>query len=196
MQRWYTAGALLVALVLLAGLGATAASARGEADPVKVGVIYSRTGFLSAYGAEYIQGLRLGLEYATKGTNTVAGRKIELTLVDDGSGVDPAKAPSAAKDLIGKGYKIIMGTTSSGVALQLGPLAAQNRILYISGPAAINAVTGMNRYTFRSGRQDMAGRARGRLVHREGKGPEDPRLGPGQRVRQRLRDSRERRAGR
>jgi branched-chain amino acid transport system substrate-binding protein len=153
MQRWYKAGGLLVALALLAGLATTAASARGEADPVKVGVIYSRTGFLSAYGAEYVQGLRLGLEYATKGTNTVNGHKIELRLVDDGSGVDPAKAPSAAKDLIGQGYKIIMGTVSSGVALQLGPLAAQNRVLYISGPAAINAVTGMNRYTFRSGRQ-------------------------------------------
>jgi branched-chain amino acid transport system substrate-binding protein len=153
MQRWFKAGALLVVLAVLAGLGATAANARGEADPVKVGVIYSRTGFLSAYGAEYIQGLRLGLEYATKGTNTVAGRKIELTVVDDGSGVDPAKAPSAAKDLIGQGYKIIVGTISSGVAPQLGPLAAQNRILYISGPAATNAVTGMNRYTFRSGRQ-------------------------------------------
>jgi branched-chain amino acid transport system substrate-binding protein len=67
--------------------------------------------------------------------------------------VDPAKAPSAAKDLIGQGYKIIVGTVSSGVAPQLGALAAQNRILYISGPAAVNAVTGMNRYTFRSGRQ-------------------------------------------
>ena len=79
------------------GARRNAAGARGEADPVKVGVIYSRPGFLSAYGAEYVQGLRLGLEYATKGTNTVAGRKIELTLVDDGSGVDPAKAPSAAR---------------------------------------------------------------------------------------------------
>lgn len=153
MQRWYKAGALCVVLALLAGLGATAqsASARGAADPVKVGVIYSRTGLLSAYGAEYVQGLRLGLEYATKGTNAVAGRKIELTLVDDAG--DPAKAVSAAKDLIGQGYKILAGTVSSGVALQLGPLAAQNRILYIAGPAASDAVTGLNRYTFRSGRQ-------------------------------------------
>ena len=81
----------------------------------------------------------------------MGGRKIELTLVDDGT--DPVKAVAGAKDLSGKGYKIIAGTVSSGIALQLAPLAEQNRILYISGPAATDAVTGINKYTFRSGRQ-------------------------------------------
>src|SRR4051795_2873078 len=57
------------------------------------------------------------------------------------------------KDLIGQGYKIIAGATSSGVALQEGPIAAQNHVLFISGPAASDAVTGLNKYTFRSGRQ-------------------------------------------
>jgi branched-chain amino acid transport system substrate-binding protein len=120
---------------------------------VKVGIIYSRTGLLSAFGAQYIQGLRLGLEYATKGTNRVNGHKIQITAVDDAG--DPAKAVTTAKDLIGRGYKIIGGTVSSGIALQLAPLAEQNKILYISGPAATDAVTGLNRYTFRSGRQTL-----------------------------------------
>jgi branched-chain amino acid transport system substrate-binding protein len=148
---------LVASLALVVGLGAAAAQARpvaaGKADAgtVKVGIIYSRTGLLSAYGAEYIQGLRFGLEYATKGTNTVAGKKIELTLVDDAT--DPAKAVTAAKDLIGQGYKIIGGSVSSGVALAVAPIAAQNQVLFISGPAASDAVTGANRYTFRSGRQ-------------------------------------------
>ena len=86
---------------------------------------------------------------------------------------DAAKAVSAAKDLIGQSYKIIIGTTSSGNALQLAPLAEQNRILYISGPAAVDAITGANRYTFRSGRQsyqdtlaakEILGRAAGRKI--------------------------------
>jgi branched-chain amino acid transport system substrate-binding protein len=46
-----------------------------------------------------------------------------------------------------------MGTGSSGVALQLASLAAQNQILYISGPAAADLITGANKYTFRAGRQ-------------------------------------------
>jgi branched-chain amino acid transport system substrate-binding protein len=79
------------------------------------------------------------------------GHKIVVTERDDAG--DPAKAVAAAKDLVGQGYKIIAGATSSGVALQLAPLAAENHILFISGPAAADAITGNNRYTFRSGRQ-------------------------------------------
>jgi branched-chain amino acid transport system substrate-binding protein len=157
VRRWKTIVAVGAVMVLLAGLSATASSARPTGahatKTIKVGVVYSRTGLLSAYGAEYIQGLRLGLRYVTKGTNTVNGNKIELTVVDDAT--DPAKAVSAVKDLIGQGYKIIVGTTSSGVALQVAPLAAQNKILYISGPAASDAITGLNRYTFRAGRQNI-----------------------------------------
>ena len=117
----------------------------------KVGIVYSRTGLLAAYGAEYIQGLRYGIQYATGGTNKVNGKTINLTLVDDKT--DPATGVSAMKDLIGQGFKIIAGATSSGVALQEAPIAAQNQVLFISGPAATDAITGLNRYTFRSGRQ-------------------------------------------
>lgn len=39
------------------------------------------------------------------------------------------------------------------MALQVAPIAAQNKVLFISGPAATDAVTGANKYTFRSGRQ-------------------------------------------
>ncbi|HLV57842.1 MAG TPA: substrate-binding domain-containing protein, partial [Natronosporangium sp.] len=62
-------------------------------------------------------------------------------------------ATAVATDLIGQGYQIITGTTSSGVAVQLAPLAEQNQVLYISGPAATDALTGINDHTFRSGRQ-------------------------------------------
>jgi branched-chain amino acid transport system substrate-binding protein len=160
--RWSRIAVAATSAVLAAGLVVAAASAqpsgseaaaRKAADPVKVGIIYSRTGLLSAYGAQYIQGLKLGLEYATKGTGKVNGRKIEITAVDDGT--DPAKAVTAAKDLIGRGYKIIGGSVSSGVALQIAPLAEQNRVINISGPAATDLITGANRYTFRSGRQSI-----------------------------------------
>jgi branched-chain amino acid transport system substrate-binding protein len=154
MKRWYKLGALVAGVAALAGAGATvkAADAAPTAQAsIKVGIVYSRTGLLASYGAQYIQGLRYGLAYATKGTNAVNGQKIELTLVDDAG--DPVKAVSAAKDLIGKGYKVLAGSVSSGVGLQVAPLAEQNKILFISGPAATDAITGINKYTFRSGRQ-------------------------------------------
>ena len=37
--------------------------------------------------------------------------------------------------------------------LQVAPLAAENQVLFISGPAATDGLTGINKYTFRSGRQ-------------------------------------------
>jgi branched-chain amino acid transport system substrate-binding protein len=144
------------AVVLLAALAAgaqarTQSSEDAASHTIKVGIVYSRTGPFAPYGAEYISGLRWGLNYATKGTGKVNGHTIEFTLVDDAT--DPAKAVSAAKDLIGQGYKIIAGSASSGAALQLAPLAEQNKILFISGPAANDGITGINDYTFRSGRQ-------------------------------------------
>ncbi|MGN5631139.1 substrate-binding domain-containing protein [Streptomyces sp. AC154] len=173
-----------VAVLAVAGLLLTGCSAAGKAgsedsgsgksagaSAVKVGLVYSRTGLLADYGKQYRDGFMAGLDYATKGTGKVAGHRIEVTEQDDAG--DPGKAVSAAKNLIGKGYKVLAGTTDSGVALQMAPLAAQNKVLYISGPAATDAVTGINDYTFRSGRQSyqdiltagaMLGDAKGKKV--------------------------------
>jgi branched-chain amino acid transport system substrate-binding protein len=153
-RRFGLVGAL-VALVVMVGAATAAAhvgsSTHASASTVKVGIIYSRTGALAGFGNEYVQGFRLGLKYATHGTNKVRGHKLQITYVDDAT--DAAKAVAAGKDLIGQGYKILAGSTSSGIALQMGPLAAQNKVLFIAGPAASDAITGLNRYTFRSGRQ-------------------------------------------
>jgi branched-chain amino acid transport system substrate-binding protein len=143
----------LVLFTMLAGTATVAARSHKSTASYNVGIVYSRTGLLAAYGAEYIEGLKLGLKYATNGTNKVNGKDINLTLVDDKT--DAATAVNAAKDLIGQGYKILAGSTSSGIALQVAPLAAQNKVLFISGPAASDAITGVNKYTFRSGRQTL-----------------------------------------
>lgn len=118
-----------------------------------VAVIYSKTGPLAAYGETFYQGFQAGLDYATEGTGTVDGRELAITYTDDGG--DPDKAVAAAKEAIGNGTKIMAGTVSSGVAGTLIEQAEQNKVLYISGPAAGDFITGANRYTFRSGRQSL-----------------------------------------
>ncbi len=171
-SRSVTALALLATGVLLAGCSkagtaGSSSSDGGRSAPVKVGLVYSRTGPLADYGKQYLEGFNAGLAYATHGSGKAGGHRIEVTEQDDAG--DPAKAVAETKSLIGKGDTVIAGTTDSGVALQLAPLAAQNHILYISGPAATDALTGLNRYTFRSGpavlpghpdRRFAAGRAR------------------------------------
>ncbi|RAG82852.1 amino acid ABC transporter substrate-binding protein [Streptacidiphilus pinicola] len=151
------ATALLAAGCASAGTAGTAPSGGSGSAPVKVGLLYSRTGLLAAYGKQYEQGFQAGLGYATHGTGTVNGHRIDVVEQDDTG--DPATAVADAKDLIGQGVKVLAGTTDSGIGLQLAPLAAQNQILYIAGPAATDALTGANKYTFRSGResyQDIA----------------------------------------
>ncbi len=146
--------AAAAALILTASCGSPGsggATGSKASDPVKVGLVYSKSGPLATYGKQYLEGFEAGLDYATKGTGKVGGRKIEVTQADDAG--DPSKAVAAAKDLIGQGYKIIAGATSSGVATQVSPLTEQNKVLFLSGPAATDAVTGAGPYTFRSGRQ-------------------------------------------
>ena len=140
--------------VALAGCAPAASStptSDGTTTTVKVGMITSITGPLAAYAAAYKGGFEAGLDYATKGTGKVDGRTIAVTWTDDQG--NPATAVSAAKTAIGEGDLIIGGTVDSGIALSLAAQAAQNKVLYLSGPAAADAVTGINKYTFRSGRQ-------------------------------------------
>ena len=155
MAAVMASGLALSACAPTAGSAAPAGSggAGNAAEPVNVGIIYSKTGPLAAYGETYYEGLQAGIDYATGGTGEVKGAKINLTYADDGG--DPDKAVTAAKDLIGKGYKVIGGTASSGIALKLAEQAQQNKVLYISGPAATDAIQGINKYTFRSGRQSL-----------------------------------------
>jgi len=162
-KRWSVvlAGALLSMSVAACGTpgepgapadqGTPGAGGATSAAPVKVGLVYSKSGPLATYGEQYRQGFEAGLGYATQGTGEVNGHKVEITEQDDAG--DPAKAVAAATDLIGQGNQIIAGSTSSGVALQVAPIANDNKVLFISGPAAADAVTGANKYTFRSGRQ-------------------------------------------
>ena len=142
--------ALALALVIPASISAPAHAA---AD-IKIGIITSTSGPLKSYGDAYNDGLDWGLKYYTSGSMKVGGAKLVVTKKDDGG--DPAAATAFFKEMVGNGTKIIAGTASSGVALTLAPLAQQNKILYISGPAKNDAVTSTtNKYVFRSGNTSL-----------------------------------------
>ncbi len=129
----------------------TAASGSAAGTPVKVGMVYEKTGIYSVYAQEYQQGFQIGLDYATAGTGKVGGHPVQVTWDDDADSA--TTAVTDFKSLVGAGYKVIGGTVDSGIATELAPLAAQNQVLYVSGPAAADQITGVNKYTFRSGRQ-------------------------------------------
>jgi branched-chain amino acid transport system substrate-binding protein len=158
-RGWSKRAAYVVAAASLLGCAAVAAatastdgrSAPAAARTVKVGIVYARTGALAGFGAEYVEGFQFGLAYLKATKNTCGNTKFDVTYVDDQT--NPTVAVNAAKDLIGQGYKIIAGSTSSGAGAAVAPIAAQNNVLFISGPAAADVLTGLNRNTFRAGRQ-------------------------------------------
>lgn len=133
--------------------GTTSPTESGDAGPaeITVGVITSETGPLASYGKQYLDGFKAGLEWATEGTDEVDGTKITVEYRDDAG--DPDTAVGVAKELIGDGVNILAGSASSGVAAALAEQAGQNQVLFLSGPAAADAITGINDYTFRTGRQ-------------------------------------------
>ena len=132
---------------------APSASESGEAGPAElsVGIITSETGPLAGYGKQYLDGFKAGLDWATDGTGEVNGTKLNIDYRDD-AGV-PDTAVAIAKELIGSGTNILAGSASSGVAAALAEQAGQNKVLFLSGPAAADAITGIIGYTFRTGRQ-------------------------------------------
>lgn len=136
---------ILLLLLLLMSSGAF-----GE-EPIKIGVVTSLSGAMEYYGTMQVQGFRLGLEYATGGTNTVLGRPIEL-IVEDDTG-DPGVGVQKARELVERhNVDFLQGTPSSAVALAVQDVARENEILFLVAPAAADSITGANwnKYTFRT----------------------------------------------
>jgi branched-chain amino acid transport system substrate-binding protein len=145
-SRRHLFGAALAAAV--AGCGPvhdkTAGAARSE--PLAVGVIRPRVGD----GARFEQGLRAGLAFATSYTGLIGTRRISVTWMDDGG--DPDRAAAAAEALIGRGVRLIAGGVTGESALRLAAIAGQRRAVFIAY-APDDRLTGLNRCTFRCGRQ-------------------------------------------
>jgi branched-chain amino acid transport system substrate-binding protein len=138
---------------IFAGLTLALMSSVAGADDLTIALIHGKTGPLEAYAKQTEIGLRMGLEYATKNTMTVGGRKIVVITKDDQS------KPDIAKSALAEAYQddkadIAIGTSSSAAALAMLPVAEENKKILIVEPAVADQITGekWNRYIFRTGR--------------------------------------------
>ena len=159
MQRRLFQTALVASTLALA---AFAAMAQGKGD-IKIAIIASKTGPLEAYAKQTITGFQMGLDYATGGTMTVAGRKLVVIEKDDQGKPDVGKAQLAAAYADDK-VDIAVGPTASPVALAMLPVAEEYKKILLVEPAVADSITGdkWNKYIFRTGRnssQDAAANA-------------------------------------
>ena len=154
----------LAAVAALAGGIAASPAAMAQAKPdVKIALIASKTGPLEAYAKQTIVGFNMGLDYATGGTMTVAGRKLVVIEKDDQGKPDVGKAALAAAYADDK-VDIAVGPTASPVALAMLPVAEEYKKILLVEPAVADSITGdkWNKYIFRTGRnssQDAAANA-------------------------------------
>jgi branched-chain amino acid transport system substrate-binding protein len=138
-----------------AALALTAAPQLAEAQTrdVKICLIAGKTGPLEAYARQTEVGFMMGLEYLTRGTNTVAGMRIQVIVKDDQLRPDRGKAllEECYND---DGAALAVGTTGSPVALAMLPVAEEAKKILIVEPAVADSITGArwNRYIFRTGR--------------------------------------------
>ena len=141
--------ALATALALAPAL-APAQAGKGE---IRIAHVYSKTGPLEAYGKQTQTGFMMGLDYATGGTMTVAGKKLVVIEKDDQG------KPDVGKSLLAAAYgddkaDLAVGPSSSGVALALLPVAEEYKKILLVEPAVADSITGdkWNKYIFRTGR--------------------------------------------
>ncbi len=141
-----------LSLIALAA-GLALASNAALAQDIKIALIAGKTGPLEAYAKQTEAGLKLGLEYATKGTMAIDGRKIVLIVKDDQT------KPDVAKTALQEAYDddkvdLAIGTTSSAAALAMLPVAQESKKILLVEPAVADSITGdkWNRYIFRTGR--------------------------------------------
>ncbi|WP_444814802.1 substrate-binding domain-containing protein [Variovorax davisae] len=139
----------------LALLGAVSI-AQAQDKPIKIALIASKTGPSEAYARDTERGLRLGLEYLTQGSMTVLGRKIEVIVKDDQMKPELSKA-MLTEALSDDKADIAVGTSWSGGALSMAPVAEEYKKVLMVEPAIADSLTGSawNRYLFRASRNSF-----------------------------------------
>jgi len=120
-------------------------------EPIKIGVITDRSGSLASYGEMEVNGLYLGIEYATGGTFEILGRDIQI-IVEDSVGNPTQASSKATKLILDNGVDFLQGCASSACASAVQAVAQEYSTIFIVAPAADEKITGegFNMYTFRT----------------------------------------------
>ncbi|WP_246316224.1 substrate-binding domain-containing protein [Tepidicella baoligensis] len=134
-------------------MACAAVAVHAQSGEIRIAHVYDKTGPLEAYAKQTHVGLMMGLEYATGGTMTVAGKRLVVIEKDSQFKPDVGAKELAAAYADDKA-DIAIGPTGSGVALAMLPVAEEYRKILLVEPAVADSITGdkWNRYIFRTGR--------------------------------------------
>ena len=141
-------GAWTVALVVLSGLAAfafVAAPAQAQST-VKIGALLPMTGQSQSIGAQITAAIRL---YMARHGDTVAGRKIQVIVKDDGAAADTSKR-LAQELIVNDKVNFVAGFGATPTAFAVAPLATEAKIPQIVMAAGTSSITERSPYVVRT----------------------------------------------
>lgn len=118
------------------------------ADPVKVGLIVPMSGPFASTGRQIEAAVKL---YQKKHGDSVAGRKVEIILKDDG-GVAPDMTKRIAQELVTReGVQVLAGFGLTPLAFAASPVATQSKTPMIVMAAATSVIVKRSPFIVRTG---------------------------------------------
>ncbi len=128
------------AAALAAVIAAVPAIALAQArDPVRIGLMSSKSGVFAQQGEEVIRGIQFAIDEAN-GRGGVDGRKVEVQVADDEG--TPEAGRRVAEKLARDGYNLLIGGIPSTIALALGPNLERWDAAYFVVAAKSDKITG------------------------------------------------------
>jgi branched-chain amino acid transport system substrate-binding protein len=135
----------MMAGIAAAALSLAAASAQAQST-VKIGALLPMTGQQQSTGVQISNAIRL---YMAQNGDTVAGKKIQLIIKDDGASPDNSKR--LAQELIVKdNVNFVVGFGVTPTALAVAPLATEAKIPEIVMAAGTSIITERSPYIVRT----------------------------------------------
>jgi branched-chain amino acid transport system substrate-binding protein len=136
---------ILTAGVAAAALSFAAASAQAQ-DAVKIGALLPMTGPQQSTGVQIAAAIRL---YMAQNGDTVAGKKVQLIIKDDGAKAENSRR--LAQDLIvNEKVNFVVGFGVTPTALAVGPLATQTKVPEVVMAAGTSVITKVSPYIVRT----------------------------------------------
>ena len=141
MNKRFFLGAVAVAAATL-----VAGNAMAQANTFKIGLILPMTGQQASTGKQIEAAARL---YMAQNGNTVAGKKIELIVKDDG-GLPDASKRIAQELVVNEKINVMGGFGLTPIALAAAPIATQSKTPLVVMAAATSIITEASPYIVRT----------------------------------------------
>ncbi len=119
----------LISGVALAAVMAMTSFAKAD---ITVGIIAPVTGPVAAYGLQVKNGVESAAE-AINAAGGIKGEKIVTKIFDDAG--EPKQGVSVANQVVGEGIKFVVGPVTSGVAMPVSDVLAENGIVMVTPTA-------------------------------------------------------------